>query len=183
MAMHRRPGAVMSAAREYLGPPVLRSVARGLDAATDGFAMSYADTQPFTERSQEGQAFLATNVAFALAGACFAQSGEVLPSACIDLAGALSVWYHGAQLRYGPESPEVRLALLCDYAGAAATAATCAALFADGRGSSETALLTAGAVGCLCAGWRFDAPRQYFALHGGWHVLGAAAIATLAAPP
>ena len=40
----------------------------------------------------------------------------------------------------------MRLALLCDYAGAAVTGASCLALFADGRGSSETLLLTAGAV-------------------------------------
>lgn len=36
------------------------------------------------------------------------------------------------------------------------------------------------ALAALAAGWVWDQPRQYFVLHGAWHIFGAAAVSELA---
>ena len=47
------------------------------------------------------------------------ERGDATFGLVVEAAGFLSVWYHWSQLEFGPEAPEVRLALLADYAGAA----------------------------------------------------------------
>ena len=79
--------------------------------------------------------------------------------------------------------PAVQLAMMVDYAFAIPSVI----LFVPYALQLGDAL-PVGAVACaaaalasLAAGWVWDGPRQYFVLHGAWHVLGAAAASQCAA--
>ena len=149
-----------------------------------GWLFHYADTRPYTLETPEAQAFVATNVAFTIAGAAIATTGgDLALGALTEAAGIASVGYHASQCHLGGTNRTVvQFFMLIDYALALPTLAG-GAFYASGLGDA----LPQGAIVCailsgaaLVGGWFFESPRQYMLLHGLWHVFGAAAAYQLA---
>ena len=172
---------------QFYGKPWQRAMRRVLKPIRKpaGWFLVYADVSPYDESTAEGAAFIATNVVFFALGAQLATAGgDPFLGALVELAGTGSVAYHYSQCALGGTNrPAVQLAMLVDYAFALPSIL----LFLPYAASLGDAL-PAGAVACaaaslasLAAGWVWDGPRQYFVLHGAWHVLGAAAASQCAA--
>jgi len=165
---------------DSFGP--LLPLAEAVDAATGGWGLSYADLSPATPRTPAGQAFLATNLGYAVVGAWLAAEGDCLYGGLTEAAGLVSFAYHYAQLDLGKNRPEVRLALLVDYlvAGAALLTGTaylvqdCAAGGAGLAATSGTTLASAAvALGCLGLCWVWEYGYPYIFLHSLWHIASA----------
>lgn len=158
-----------------------------LDALRD-WVLSYADPRPYTLASWECRLFLLTNSGYFVAGALVGGIGGGLPfGMALEMAGAISIWYHYEQCgRGGTGDRAVQTAMAFDY-GVAVPTLACGLFYAiDGLELAPDhvpyralSLMTL-AFAALAAGWIWDKPRQYFALHGLWHVLGAIAAAELA---
>jgi hypothetical protein len=89
-----------------------------LDNISGGWALSYADLTPNSERTLLGQIFLATNIAYTIVGLYLSLQGEVLLGTFTEICSIASFCYHYAQLQqpYGrTQDSTVRLALLLDY--------------------------------------------------------------------
>ena len=151
-------------------------------AVAGGWGLSYADLSPATPRTPAGQAFLATNLGYAVVGAWLAAEGDCLYGGLTEAAGLVSFAYHYAQLDLGKNRPEVRLALLVDYlvAGAALLTGTaylvqdCAAGGAGLAATSGTTLASAAvALGCLGLCWVWEYGYPYIFLHSLWHIASA----------
>lgn len=78
--------------RSYNAFGILTPLAKSLDSVSGDWALSYADLYPATPRTIEGQAFLATNVCYAVAGIVLAIQGDWLFAAMTELAGIVSFW-------------------------------------------------------------------------------------------
>lgn len=158
-----------------------------LDDYTGGWALSYADLSPETPSTPGGQAFLATNLAYFLAGLLLWWQGEGLLGFLTDLASICSFNYHYNQLREDQRLPEVqsavRLSLLLDYTAAGMSLLTAFGYLAVAAWnhqelSAEVALaLQVGLVGFgflfLC--WRWEKGYPYMVFHSMWHFCSAAA--------
>jgi hypothetical protein len=175
-----------SLSRTSLASPVALapSEAQWLDFIRD-WILSYSDPRPYTLDSIECRLFLLTNAGYFVAGALVAGIGNALPlGLSLELACSLSVWYHYEQCRRGgTRDPIVQTAMAFDYAAALPTLAS-GLFYAIDLGPDHVPYraltLMALAFAALAGGWICSKPRQYFALHGMWHVLGAAAAAELA---
>mmetsp|Transcript_24261 Transcript_24261/g.67198 ORF Transcript_24261/g.67198 Transcript_24261/m.67198 type:complete len:217 (-) Transcript_24261:1227-1877(-) len=89
-----------------------------LDDVSGGWALSYADLTPNSEKTPVGQIFLATNAAYAIVGLFLSLRGEVLLGLLTDICSVASFGYHFTQLQqpYGrTQDSTVKLALLIDY--------------------------------------------------------------------
>ena len=135
---------------------VLLPIAEAVDEATDGWGLSYADLHPATPKTPVGQAFLATNVFYLAGGLYLGIKGDFFFGGLTELAGIVSFVYHYAQLDFGQNRSEVRLALLIDYFTAGATLLT-GGVYMIQAGITHVpveALFTAiGAIACLSLCW------------------------------
>ena len=145
--------------------------------------LSYADLRPYNVSSPTGALFLATNVLYLKTGLDqikFAETQSL--GILVEVAGLMSLWYHFAQLRYGPGSQEVKVALLFDYASA--WYAIISGLILAAQTLSPSALMHlplnclffsgVGIVFLLLSwveGLNFGLP--YMLLHGSWHICSA----------
>ncbi|VEU38720.1 unnamed protein product [Pseudo-nitzschia multistriata] len=96
----------------------LAPTAEFLDDISGGWALSFADLTPDSERTPVGQIFLATNLAYAIVGLVLSLKGEILLGVLTDLCSVASFVYHYTQLQqpYGRSlESTVKLALLVDY--------------------------------------------------------------------
>jgi hypothetical protein len=145
--------------RSYNTFGILSPIAKTLDEVSGEWALSYADLRPATPRTIEGQAFLATNVGYAVAGLILGVQGDWFFAFLTELAGIVSFWYHYSQLEFGQNREEVRLALLTDYF-TAGTALVTGGLYMAEMGISGVpldALITgASAVICLSLCWVWE---------------------------
>lgn len=170
--------------REYLGPAPFREASSTLDTLTDGYLLSYANLQPYTPRTLGGGLFLSTNIIYAAVGALFISQGTgAAMGLALELAALLSTWYHWSQLEYGPDAPEVRLALLIDYCGAFSCVAGSSVLIWNAGGLdalSQPLVLYGGiAIASFFAGCVDERPNKYLVFHSMWHIFSALAIAEL----
>lgn len=94
---------------------VIIPVADALDDATGGWAMSYADLHPENSSTPVGQAFLASNIAYAAAGAALSLQGDLFLGLLTELVSVASFAYHYTQLDKSSKNNTVRLALFIDY--------------------------------------------------------------------
>ena len=162
--------------RSYNAFGFLTPLAKSLDSVSGDWALSYADLQPATPRTIEGQAFLATNVCYAVAGIVLAIQGDWFFALLTEMAGIVSFWYHYSQLEFGANREEVRLALLTDYFTAGAALVTGGLYMADMgiSGVPLDAVFTgAGAVVCLSLCWVWEFGQPYLFWHSMWHILSA----------
>lgn len=151
-------------------------IAQTLDGVTDGWALSYADLQPENERTAAGQAFLLTNLGYALAGFFLSTRGDLLLGGFTEVAGIVSYWYHYSQLKLGGDRAEVRLALFVDYFTAGAALFTgFAYVFQMGLFSIPLNILGIWtmAVISLSLGWVWEVGYSYLFWHSMWHILSA----------
>jgi len=167
--------------RSYENFGVLTPIAEILDNLSGDWALSYADLSPSTPKTIEGQAFLATNVAYIVCGIIVGSQGDWFFAGLVELAGIVSFWYHFIQLDFGKDRYEVRLALLTDYFTAGAALLTGGYYMVDMGISSLPfdALLSGGlAIACLSLCWVWEFGYPYLFWHSLWH-LGSAYTAYL----
>ena len=137
--------------RTYENFGLLTPLAESLDSVSGDWALSYADVSPSTPRTIEGQAFLATNVGYAVAGIILGSQGDWFYAGLTELAGAVSFWYHYSQLEFGKDRSEVRLALLTDYFTAGAALLTGGYYMVDiGINAVPIPALISGGVAIIC---------------------------------
>jgi len=150
-----------------------------LDNVSGGWALSYADLTPNSERTLPGQVFLATNIAYTVVGIYLSLQGEVRLGIFTELCSVASFGYHYAQLQqpYGrTQDSTVRLALLVDYI--LAITSILIGLFYlvfDQAVPPPEGIATAilGVVCLLCC-WVWEQGLPYIILHGLWHLFSAA---------
>ena len=159
----------------------LQGYANGIEEQLDEISdwiLSYSDLRPDSETTTAGQAFLATNMAYSLAGAYLVQNGDLLFGALTEITAVASFAYHYGQLESKGVNnlPNVRLALLVDYTLAFSSIGV-ALYYLTTSGSGEEiltvlppAVLSLGALG---ASWVWSTGRPYMILHGLWHFLSA----------
>ena len=94
---------------------ILGPAAKALDESTDGWALTYADLTPETQGTPIGQAFLFSNIAYALAGLVLSAQGELLLGFIMELVSVASFIYHYTQLDPDSRDGDVRMALFIDY--------------------------------------------------------------------
>ena len=155
---------------------MLMPIAEKLDAATGDWALSYADLSPATPKTPAGISFLLTNVCYAIAGIVLITQGDFFYGGLVELAGAVSFWYHYSQLEFGKNRAEVRLALLTDYFTAGSALITGGFYMVEmGITSVPIDALVVGGSSIvalsLCWVWEFGYP--YLILHSIWHILSA----------
>ena len=159
----------------------LQGYANGIEEKLDevsDWILSYSDLRPDSETTAAGQAFLATNLAYSLAGAFLVQNGDLFFGALTEITAVASFVYHYGQLEsQGVNNlPSVRLALLTDYILAFSSIGV--ALFylaTSGSGEEVLAVVPPGilSLAALGASWVWVAGRPYMILHGLWHFLSA----------
>lgn len=159
--------------RSYTSMGPFSSLGEKLDEATGDWALSYADLSPATPKTPAGISFLATNIGYAAVGLILALRGDILFGSLTEIAGIVSFWYHYAQLNFGVEREEVRLALLTDYFTACTAILTGGVyLFQIGLSNLDMDIFFAGAFSLislsLCWVWEFGYP--YIFLHSLWHL-------------
>ncbi len=94
---------------------MIKPAADALDEATGGWAMSYADLHPENASTPVGQAFLASNIAYAAAGLLLSMQGDLFLGLLIELVSVASFAYHYTQLDTSSKNDTVRFALFIDY--------------------------------------------------------------------
>eukprot|EP00592_Proboscia_alata_P000455 CAMPEP_0194370950 /NCGR_PEP_ID=MMETSP0174-20130528/19293_1 /TAXON_ID=216777 /ORGANISM="Proboscia alata, Strain PI-D3" /LENGTH=255 /DNA_ID=CAMNT_0039148705 /DNA_START=107 /DNA_END=875 /DNA_ORIENTATION=+ len=155
---------------------MLLPIAQTIDDATGGWGLSYADLSPETETTPAGVAFLFTNILYGVAGLLLTLRGDIIFGTLVETAGLVSYIYHYSQLKFGPDRPEVRLALLGDYFTAGTALLTGFAYLggvgvADWNGVPLDLLLVAGgSIGCLCLCWVWEFGVAYLVWHSLWHI-------------
>jgi hypothetical protein len=154
--------------------------ANNMEAQLDeisGWILAYSDLRPDSERSVAGRAFLATNIAYVVAGILLAQNGDPLFGFLTEMTSIASYAYHYGQLESRGVSnlPTVRLALLIDYILAFTSIGVALFyLFSTGGEAALTVLPPSIlALGTLGASWVFETGRRYMILHGLWHFFSA----------
>lgn len=94
---------------------VIMPAADALDEATGGWALSYADLHPENQSTPVGQAFLASNIAYAAAGTALSMQGDLFLGLLVELVSVASFAYHYTQLDKSSKTDTVRFALFIDY--------------------------------------------------------------------
>jgi len=154
-----------------------------LDALTGDWALSYADLSPDTPRTLTGQAFLATNAAYLIAGIyILVVSGDLWFGFWTDMAAIASFNYHYNQLLVAGtdgKANSVRLALTLDYTAAAISILTAGSYLLSDISSHAHAFpvvaVAVSAVGlvCLYLSWVWEYGRPYMFWHSLWHLCSA----------
>jgi len=155
---------------------VIRPVADAMDDATDGWALSYADLSPETERTPVGQAFLASNLAYAIAGLILSIRGDLLLGTMTEFASIASFVYHYTQLDTQSAKDIVRFSLFIDYIMAfSAIFIGLGYIVIDGQVPPIEGLISAAlAVGFFLLGITVCAEGvPYVVVHSIWHVFSA----------
>ena len=157
---------------------VLSPAAQALDDATDGWALGYADLSPENESTPIGQAFLATNIAYALVGVFLSMHGDALLGFLTEIVSIASFTYHYTQLQASSNRERdstVRLALMVDYCLAFTTIFVGLAYLAMDQQLPPVEGLVSGGVGiaCLLACWVWEQGLAYIVLHSLWHFFSA----------
>lgn len=155
---------------------VLRPAAEALDEATGGYALTFADLGPETPSTTLGVTFLASNVAYAIAGVILSLHGDVVLGTMTELASIASFIYHFAQLDPDTKNDTVRLALFIDYILAFSSIFVgLGYLLVDGQVPPIDGLISAGLGGgffllgnTLCA-----TGTPYIIVHSLWHFFSA----------
>ncbi len=176
--------------REYSNFGPVKEIAKYLDNTSDGFALDYPDLSEYPPQSIYGFLFLLTNVMYEITGINLQLSNANFAGLCVEVAGIISIYYHWAQLHYGPERFEVQRVLLIDYCTASAAIFSTTTLLAnvllkvaDGIITPNNDLfLCVGAamtgILCLLISWIENENddkygRHYLTWHGLWHIFGA----------
>ena len=155
---------------EFVAP-----VSNVLDDVTGGWALSYANLEPEDETTPIGISFLATNIAYGLAGSLLVSQGNSFLGILTELACFASFLYHYTQLKYGQEGSRiVRLALLTDYFFAlSAILVGSVQLFMSHQLPTEALGGGALAIASLGACWVWEEGVTYIILHSLWHLFSA----------
>jgi len=168
-----RLGLILVQTQEILTP-----AATLLDEATDGWALYYADLSPESETTAVGQAFLATNIAYAVVGVLLSLHGEPVLGLLTECASVASFIYHYTQLQAGvnrTEDSTVRTALMVDYVFAVSSILLAAGyLVMDHQLPPLEGIVSGGVgLGCLFACWIWEQGLPYIVLHSLWHLFSA----------
>jgi hypothetical protein len=152
-----------------------------LDGSTSGWAMSYANLEPDSSQTAAGQAFLATNVAYLLAGIALQLHGELGLGTLTEICSLASFQYHYQQLE-NTSSESVQLALIVDYLAAALAMGTASvylggAIFVSSMPLDMPIFMAAGvalsSLGFLGLSWKYEYGRPYMFWHSLWHLASA----------
>jgi hypothetical protein len=179
---------------KYLVSPVQGMV----DNVTGGWGLSYADLSPDDTTTVTGRTFLASNIAYFIAGAILTIQGDIWFGACTELCAIASFNYHYQQLvinnnrkkntidsqsneEFASNSPEVRLALLVDYIFALLSILTALVYVVTNpltfTGTSDAPLYGIGIsfIACVCLGlsWVWEYGKPYMFWHSLWHLFSA----------
>ena len=148
-----------------------------LDDLTGGWALSYANLEPETERSPIGISFLLTNLAYGACGLLLVQQQNLVLGGLTELACIASFGYHYSQLKFGQAGSRiVRLSLLVDYLfalSAILVGSTQYFVLAHQMPSLEVLGGGALAVASLGACWVWEAGLPYIVFHSLWHLFSA----------
>jgi hypothetical protein len=160
----------------------IQNLEKRIDDISGGWALSYADLSPDSDQTIGGRIFLATNLAYGMAGAIITfVIGDYTLGLLTELCALASYNYHYYQLlAHGQEKADsVRLALLVDYVFAGASILTGTIYLwctIPAVGVPTSAVVAAGVgVGFLLASWNWEYGRPYMVLHGIWHLCSATA--------
>jgi len=150
-----------------------------LDNVSGGWALSYADLTPNSERTLLCQVFLATNIAYTVVGLYLSLQGEVILGTFTEICSIASFGYHYAQLQqpYGrTQDSTVRLALLVDYVLAITSIliGLFYLIFDHAVPSPEGIAIAILGILCLLSCWVWEQGLPYIILHGLWHLCSAA---------
>lgn len=162
------------------------SPAQGLlDNATDGWALSYADLSPDNTQTLTGQAFLASNMAYVVAGGLLTVTGDFWFGFCTELAAIASFNYHYQQLldsgsvslKSKSSNKVVRLALLIDYLFAMISILTGLVYILTSPTTADLPIYTisVAVIACICLGmsWIWEYGKPYMFWHSLWHLFSA----------
>ena len=144
--------------------------------ATDGWALGYADLSPESESTPIGQAFLASNIAYALAGLFLSIQGETILGFLLEVVSIGSFVYHYTQLQASSaRDNNVRLALFIDYTLAFTSIFVGLAYLIMDQHLPPVEGLVSGGIGvaCLLACWVWEQGLPYIILHSLWHFFSA----------
>lgn len=155
---------------------IIQPAADALDEATDGWALTYANLSPENQTTPVGQAFLASNLAYAAAGMGLSIQGDLFLGLLVEFASVASFVYHYTQLDEASKNNTVRLALFVDYVMAfTAIFAGLGYMLMDGTIPPIEGLVSAAVgmsfflLGCtICA-----EGMAYVVVHSLWHVFSA----------
>ena len=150
-------------------------VSKVLDDQTGGWALSYANLEPEDETTPIGISFLATNIAYGLAGSLLMVNGNVILGVLTELACIASFFYHYSQLKFGQRGSQiVRLTLLVDYFFAlSAILVGSVQLLLSHQLPMEAVYSGVLAVGTLGACWIWEEGLVYIFFHSLWHLFSA----------
>ena len=177
----------------------LEQVADQLDGWTGGWATTYADLYPESPTTPLGIFFLATNLAYSMAGYALwvttttttttnTPMDGLLLSVLTETASVASFVYHYGQLLSGSAAAAseeesslsfswVRIVLVVDYLVAFAaigTALSCLVTTPGGMVLSWQGWVACSlSLVCLALSWIDERPGPYIVFHGLWHILGA----------
>jgi hypothetical protein len=162
---------------------VLAPAAQILDDATDGWALFYADLSPEDETTPVGQAFLASNIAYAVVGLLLSIQGDVILGLLTEVVSVASFIYHYTQLQASSmrtpamrtEDDTVRIALMVDYIFAFTSIFVgLIYLVSDQQLPPVEGFISAAAgLACLFACWVYEKGYPYIVLHSLWHLFSA----------
>ncbi len=174
-AVDNQSGGRLSAVLMQAGE-VIRPAADALDSATGGWALSYADLAPETQQTPVGQAFLASNLAYALAGLVLSVTGDVFLGSLTEFCSIASFIYHYTQLDMESKNDVVRFSLFIDYVMAfSAIFVGLGYMLMDGQVPPMEGLISAAvAIGFFLLGLTVCAEGMaYVVVHSLWHVFSA----------
>ena len=164
---------ILLSAKDALAP-----AAQALDDATDGWALFYADLSPEDETSRVGQAFLATNIAYAVVGLLLSIQGDVILGLLTEIVSVASFIYHYTQLQASAMRTQddiVRTALMVDYIFAFTSIFVgLIYLVTDQQLPPIEGFISAAAgLACLFSCWFYEKGYPYIVLHSFWHLFSA----------
>jgi hypothetical protein len=174
-AVDSQSGGRLSAVLMQAGE-VIRPAADALDGATGGWALSYADLAPETQQTPVGQAFLASNLAYALAGLVLSVKGDLFLGSLTEFCSIASFIYHYTQLDMESKNDVVRFSLFIDYVMAfSAIFVGLGYMLMDGQVPPMEGLISAAvAIGFFLLGLTVCAEGMaYVVVHSLWHVFSA----------
>lgn len=150
-------------------------VTNALDNTTGGWALSYANLDPEDETTPIGMSFLATNLAYGIAGSLLVTQGNAVLGVLTEIACLASFLYHFSQLKLGQSGFRiVRLALLVDYFFAvSAIIVGSIQLFFSHQIPTEVLFGGSLAVASLGACWLWEEGLTYIVFHSLWHLFSA----------
>ncbi|CAJ1958612.1 unnamed protein product [Cylindrotheca closterium] len=156
----------------------LTPFAKTIDNLTNGWALSYADLSPESENTPLGQAFLATNIAYAVVGIVLGIHGDVLLGTLTEIASVASFFYHYTQLQASNnriQDSSVRLALSIDYVCACTAILVGLVYLGLDHQMPPLEAVVSGSAGILCLslGWVWEYGWRYLVTHSLWHLFSA----------